>query len=683
MSVIDSNNIRNLALIGPSGAGKTALVEALLHEAGAIEQKGSLGAGTMVSDHSDLEAEHGHSLDTSLCHFETDGTRVHVIDTPGAPDFLGRSISVLPAVETAALVLSAQGGIETGVRRLFEAARDAGLCRLIVINKIDLDPKGLPGLLANVQEVFGNRCLPVNLPAEGGSRVRDVFFSEDGGETDFSSVHDAHTEIMDQVVEMDEELMETYLESGQNLNPGQVHDAFEKALRNRHLIPVCFVSAETGAGVPELMRLIRKLLPNPSEGIPPKFMKGEGDQAERAEVRPDPEAHAIAHVFKIVVDPYAGRMGAFRIHQGTIRTGGQLFIGDARKPFKVTHLYRIQGKDLTEIDAGVPGDICAVTRVEGVHYDDVLHDSHDEDHYHLQSPKRPPPMMGLAVEPLRRGDEQKLSEAIQRIASEDPCLVVEHRANTNETVILGTGELHLRLVLQAMKDRFGVEAETHPPTIPYRETITGKADGHHRHKKQTGGAGQFGEVFLRIEPLPRGDGLLFENAVVGGAIPTQFIAAVEKGVRQAMEEGAVAGFPLQDVKVTVYDGKHHSVDSKEVAFVAAARKALLDAVAKAGPIILEPLIEMHVSAPVDATGAVTGDLSSRRGRVLGSTMLGTERVQIDAEAPLSELQDYPSSLKAMTGGAGTYTMALSRYEAVPARVQQELSAASARDAGTG
>ena len=679
----NSDNIRNLALVGPSGTGKTTLVEALLHQTGMIAQKGSPASGTMVSDFSPLEAEHGHSLDTSICHFEADGTRVHIVDTPGAPDFLGRSISILPAVETAALVLSAQGGIETGVRRLFDAARDAGLCRLIIINKIDLEPASLAGLLETVQDVFGKRCLPVNLPADQGSRVRDVFFSEDGGETDFSSVQDAHTEIMDQVVEMDEALMETYLESGQNLNADQVHDAFEKALRNRHLIPVCFVSAETGAGVPELVRLIRKLLPNPAEGIPPRFLKGEGDAATPVEVAPDPDAHAIGHVIKVVVDPYAGRMGIFRIHQGTVRVGGQLYIGDARKPFKVTHLFRLQGKALEEIPTGIPGDICAVTRVDGIHYDAVLHDSHDEDHFHLRTPKRPPPMMGLAVEPMRRGDEQKLSEAIQRLSSEDPCLEVEHRTNTNETVIMGTGELHLRLVLQAMKERFGVEAETHPPTIPYRETITGNAEGHHRHKKQTGGAGQFGEVFLRIAPLPRGSGLEFENAVVGGAIPSQFIPAVEKGVRQAMDDGAVAGFPLQDLKVTVYDGKFHAVDSKEVAFVAAGRKAVLDAISKASPIVLEPLIEMHVSAPVDATGSVTGDLSSRRGRVLGSTMLGTERVQIDAEAPLAELQDYPSVLRAMTGGSGTYTMALSRYEAVPARIQQELASSAAKTAGTG
>ncbi len=674
MSENNTSNIRNIAFVGPAGTGKTTLAERLLAKAGAIKNPGSVDRGTTVCDYDPQEKELQHSLDTTICHFDTGGTRINIVDTPGYPDFIARSISVLPAVETAALVLSAQTGIETGIRRLMQAARNSRLCRMIIINKIDVEPAKLGTLLAEIQEVFGRRCLPLNLPAESGSRVQDCFFAPEGGDTDFSSVKDAHEQIIDQVVEVDEELMEAYLESGQELQPGQLHDAFEKALREGHLMPVCFVSGETGAGLDALLDAIVKLMPNPAEGNPPPFFKGEGDDATPVEVKPDPSLHAVAHVFKVMVDPYVGKMGIFRVHQGTIKTGSQLFIGDARKPFRVAHLYEMQGKDVNEIPSAGPGAICAVTKVDEISYDDVLHDSHDEDNYHHRPAGFPPPMMGLAIEPARRGDEQKLGDALQKLAAEDPGLRIEHRASTNETVILGMGDLHLRMTLQRMKERYNVEVKTHPPSISYTETITGVAEGHYRHKKQTGGAGQFGEVFLRVEKLGRGEGFEFVNKVVGGAIPGQFIPAVEKGVRQAMQQGAIAGYPMEDIRVIVHDGKHHPVDSKEVAFVTAGKRAFLDAVSKARPILLEPIVELDVTIPSDAVGNVTGDLSSRRGRILGNTTLGGDRVVIHGEAPLAELQEYQNQLKSMTGGAGMFSMSLNRYEAVPPKIQQDMAA---------
>jgi elongation factor G len=667
-------SVRNIALVGPAGAGKTSLAESLMAKTGAIKAAGAIDRGTTVCDFDPKERELMHSLETAICHFEHKGIRVHLVDTPGYPDFIGRSISVLPAVETAALVLSAQAGIETGIRRLMEAAKASRLCRMIVINKIDMEPEKLDQLLSQIQDVFGNRCLPLNLPAEGGSTVFDCFFAPEGGETDFSSIAAAHEQIIDQVVEVDEELMEAYLESPDDVKPEQLHDAFEKALREGHLMPVCFVSAETGAGLDALLNVIIKLLPNPSEGNPPPFLRGEGENAEPVQVTADPDAHVIAHVFKVVVDPYVGRMGVFRIHQGTVTSNTQLYIGDARKPFKVSHLYRLQGKETDEIPSAGPGDICAVTKVEEIQYDSVLHDSHDEDNYHLRPAAMSPPMMGLAIEPARRGDEQKISDALNRLSAEDPCLKVEHRATTNETVVLGMGDLHLRMVLEKMKERYNAEVVTHPPSIPYKETINGSAEGHHRHKKQTGGAGQFGEVFLRVEKLPRGEGFEFANQVVGGAIPGQFIPAVEKGVRQALESGAIAGFPIQDLRVTVYDGKHHPVDSKEVAFVTAGKKAFLKAVGNARPIVLEPMVTVDITIPSDSMGNVTGDLSSRRGRILGNTTLAGDRVVVHGEAPLAEFQNYQSQLKSMTGGAGTFTMAFSRYEPVPPNIQQDLVA---------
>jgi elongation factor G len=416
-------------------------------------------------------------------------------------------------------------------------------------------------------------------------------------------------------------------------------------------------------------------MPNPTEGNPPPFLKGEGDDAERVAVSPDPAKHVIGHVFKVTIDPFVGKLGIFRVHQGTVRSGAQLLVGDARKPIKVAHLFQLQGKDHSEVSQAIPGDICAVPKIDEMHFDAVLHDSHDEDHHHLKSVTFPPPMLGLAIRSEKRGDEQKLSEALHRLVAEDPCVRVEHHAAQNETVLYGLGDLHLRVMLARMTERYGVAVKTSPPAVPYRETISRPADGHHRHKKQTGGAGQFGEVYLRIEPLPRGTGFEFVDDVVGGAIPGQFLPAVEKGVRQVMNEGAIAGFALQDVRVSVYDGKHHPVDSKEVAFVAAGRKAFITAIREAGPIVLEPVVRVAISSPANAIGDVTSDLATRRARINGQDTLPGGRAEISALVPLAELQDYLSRLKAITGGEGTYTMDLSHYDPVPARRQQELIAA--------
>jgi len=670
--------IRNLALIGPAGTGKTSLAEAMLFAAGAIKQRGRIERGDTVCDFDAREIELAHSLDTAICHLDWNDARINVVDSPGFTDFLPRAVAVLPAVECAALVLSAAGGLETGARRLMKAAGDAALSRIIIVNKMDVEPDKLGELLQEIQEAFGRRCLPVNLPSEHGKKVVDCFFRDGGASSDFFSVEEAHTQIIDQVVEVDEALMEAYLESGQNLDPQQLHDAFEKALRERHLIPVVFVSAETGAGVDTLLDYIVKLLPSPREANPPPFMRGEGDAAEPVVVSSEPGQHVVAHVFKVVVDPYVGRTAMLRVHQGTIKTGAQVFIGDARKPIKLNHIYVVQGKQNIEVQQAGPGDIVAVTRIEALGFNDVLHDSHDEDNFHVRLPDMAPPMMGIAIAPAQRGNEQKLSDALQKLCAEDPALRVEHRPTTNETVVLCSGELHLRLVVEAMKERFNVEVETHPPTIPYRETITRPAEGHCRHKKQTGGAGQFGEVYLRIAPLPRGSGFEFASEVVGGSIPQQLIPAVEKGVRQALESGAIAGFPLHDIRVAVYDGKTHPVDSKEVAFVSAGRRAFIEAIKNAAPIVLEPIVQLQVTVPIDALGAVTGHLSSRRGRMLGSTSLAGQRIQIDAEAPLAELQDYANQLKSITGGSGAWSMQLDRYEPVPSKVQQDLMEAASR-----
>jgi elongation factor G len=411
-------------------------------------------------------------------------------------------------------------------------------------------------------------------------------------------------------------------------------------------------------------------LPSPLEGNPPPFRKG--PEGERVTATLEADDHVLAHVFKITNDPYAGKLSIFRVYQGTVRADTQLYVGDGRKAVKAAHLYRIQGKEHVEIDRAVPGDICALAKIDDIYYDAILHDSHDEDHYYLKAIDFPEPMFGLAVRATTRGNEQKLAASLSRLAEEDPCFLVEHNQELNETVIRGLGEMHLRVMLERMKRRYNVEVETSNPRIAYRETVTRPAEGHYRHKKQTGGAGQFGEVFLRVRPLGRGEGFVFRSEVVGGAIPSGLIPAVEKGVRQLLEEGAIAGFPLQDIEAVVYDGKHHSVDSKEVAFVIAGRKAFLEAIRNAGPQVLEPLVELEVTVPDAAMGDVTGTLASKRARIQGTDSLRGGITTISASVPVSALAEFPTELKSLTAGEGRYTMSFSHYEAVPADQQAQL-----------
>ncbi|HXY76446.1 MAG TPA: elongation factor G [Steroidobacteraceae bacterium] len=670
-----TSDIRNIAIVGQAGAGKTSLVEALLAQAGAIRSRGSLQRGTTVCDFDPQEKRLQHSLDTAICGFDADGVHINLIDTPGFADFLGKALSVLEAVEAVAVVINGAGGVDTHTLRLMEFARERELCRLVIINKIDSPDAHCEEVLRQLREAVGPECLPLNLPAGGGDAVVDCFFQPHGRAADFSSVEAAHTQIIDQVVELDEKLMALYLEQGEELSPEQLHDPFEQALREGHLVPVCFASAESGAGVAELLTVFERLMPNPTEGNPPPFVKGSGESAERVPVSADPAKHVIAHVFKVSIDPYVGKLGVLRVHQGTVRQGSQLFVGDARKPIKIAHLFRLLGKETTEVTSAIPGDICAIAKVDELHLDAVLHDSHDEDQYHLKPVSYPPPMLGIAIEPERRGDEQRLADTLHKLTAEDPCVRIEHHAALNETVLYGMGEFHLRVLQERMVERYGVHVKTHPPSIPYRETITRAAEGHCRHKKQTGGAGQFGEVYLRVEALGRGAGFEFVDDVVGGAIPGQYIPAVEKGVRQVLAEGALAGFPIQDVRVTVTDGKHHPVDSKEVAFVSAGRKAFLDALQKATPIVLEPIMRLEITAPATAIGDITGDLATKRARINGNSSLPGQRATVMAFVPLAEVSEYQSRLKALTGGEGAYTMALSHYDPVPPRKQQELAQA--------
>lgn len=664
--------LRTLALVGPATSGKTTLAEALLWKAGAIGSPGTVERGSTVSDWDPLEKKAQRSLNSSILHFRHDGVHVHVIDTPGAQDFLGQSLPALEAVETAAVVISATAGIEPMATRMMQWAAQRERDRLIIIDKIDAADINLEALVGQIQAAWGRECLPLNLPAEGGTKVVDCFFTRESPvKTDFSSVEQAHRALVEQVVEVDAGFVERYLNDG-DIDASELHAPLEQALREGHLVPICFVSGRTGVGVAELLDVIAKLLPNPTEANPPAFLKGEGAAAQPLQALPDPKMHVLAHVFKIAQDPYVGKMGVMRVHQGTLTPGMQLYVGDARRPFKVGHLLTLQGKEFVDAPKAVPGDICAIAKVEELYFDAVLHDAAEDDHIHLKALEFPVPVHGLAIEPKRRGDEQRLHDNLHKLVSEDPCLKVEHVAATNESIVYGLGELHLRTVLDRLTEVYKCEVNTRPPRIAYRETITAPAEGHYRHKKQTGGAGQFGEVFLRVEPLPRGTGFEFVDQVKGGAIPYNFMPAVEKGVRQGLDAGVVAGYPVVDLRVVVYDGKSHPVDSKEIAFITAGKKALQAAVQAARPSVLEPIVNIEISAPEQNIGDITGDLASRRGQVSGTTS-SSGALAVVAQAPLSELSSYQSRLNALTGGQGRYTIEFSHYEAVPPNVQAQLA----------
>ena len=666
------HDLCNLAFFGADGAGKTTLLESLLAASGTISSAGSIEKGNTLSDFDPQEQQMGHSLVTVTAHLEWAGNWINILDTPGLPDLAGRALLAMPAVETAAIVINAANGIESMTRRMMEYAKTK--CRMIIINRIDAAEVDLEALFERITDVFGRECLPLNLPTPDRSGVVDCFFAPDtSAAVAFSSVEQAHDAIVDQVVELDENLMAAYLEQGEALTPEQLHTPFEQALREGHLIPVCFTSARTGAGVRELLDILRKLLPDPTEGRPARFVNGNTNAP--VEVVPDADKHVVAHVFQIANDPYRGKLSMFRVHQGTLKANSQLYVGDARKPFRVAHLFRLQGKELVETDIAIPGDICAVARVEEIYPNAVLHDSPDAASLVRLHPIYPQPVYSLAMITRKHGDEQKLADALARLNEEDLCLDTGFDTQTRQPIVLGLGQMHLRIVLEQLKQRWNLEVDTATPSVGYRETIQSQAEARYRHKKQSGGSGQFGEVMLRVEALPRGRGIELGNEVKGGTIPTQFIPAVEKGVHQALAEGALAGYPVQDVRIVLMDGKAHAVDSNEVSFVIAGRAATLEALLAARPQLLEPLLQVTIGFADEKFGEVSGEISGRRGRLTDTDSPGSGRTEITAIIPLAEMDGLEARLKAICAGESEFSFEAAGFEPAPADVQQRLARA--------
>jgi elongation factor G len=667
--VTATGDIRNVVLLGHGGSGKTSLAEAILHKTGAINRLGSVDDKTTVSDYYDEEKEHQHSILSAVLHAQHQGKLINLIDAPGYPDFVGPAIAAIPAAETAILVISASAGIETNTRKMFQLAGESHIPRVIAINKLDAENVEMTELISAIQETFGSNCRCANLPGADKASVIDCI-ENSSGSSPLMDVADAHTQLIESVIEADDALMERYL-GGEEIPADQIASVFVKALRSGTLIPIVFTDARHEVGVTELLDLIAKYSPSPAEAEPPKLIDGENI----TELKADPSGPLAGLVFRVAFDPRSNmKYSSIRVFSGTLRSDMNLMRNEEKKGARPGHILKSQGGATEEIDVGVAGDVIMLAKVEELKIGDLVHDGRVSGKFQL--PPFPEPMFALAMEPVSRGDEQKIGGALDKLREEDPCFRTTRDFQTKELVAQGLGDLHLRVMIEKMQNRFKLSVNTKEPKIPYRETITTKAEGHYRHKKQTGGAGQFGEVYLNVEPAERGSEppLQFSWDIYGGTIPGQFEPAIHKGVNDVMQSGPVAGFPMQDVKVSITDGKHHPVDSKEVAFRSAGKGAFIDAVKKAKPALLEPIVNIEITIPAENVGDIAGDLSSKRGRVVGQDMLPGNFITIKAQVPLAEVSQYTSQLKSVTGGRGSYSMTFSHYEPVPPNVQQQIVA---------
>ncbi|MEM8886091.1 MAG: elongation factor G [Planctomycetota bacterium] len=648
-------NTRNIAFVGHGGAGKTSLCEAFLSASGVVSRQGRVGDKNTVSDFLEDEKERGHSLEIGVMHCDWKGKDFHLLDAPGYPDFQGQAIRALDGADLAVVVVNAYDGVGLNARKLYAAAERAGIPRLIVVNRCDLDNIDEAKLTQGIKDLAGNAARPVTVPdvmGSGFSKAKSIF-------VDATELKEGFVEA---AVEADDELMEKYLEAGE-VSDDDLNRAIPMALEAGTLVPVFAVSAEKNIGVDALMDFIAVFGPSPVGRVIPDM-----DENKIVCQEDDP---FLGFCFKVMFDRQAGKIAFLRIFRGSLRAGDQVKT-DRDASVKIGHFARYQGQAKEDMDGAGIGDIVALPKADDIEIGDCLFAADSPVKFR---PRRiPASMVGLALTTKSRGDDAKIAKELARVTGADPCLVAERTTDTNELVLSGLSTLHVDIALKRLAAA-GIEVDTHIPRIAYLETINGSADGHYRHKKQSGGAGQFGEIFLRIEPAERGseDSLTFEDATVGGAVPKQFMSATEKGVRQQMADGVIAGCKVVDVKVTVNDGKTHDVDSKEIAFIICGRRAFADAMKKAKPVLLEPMVDVDIEVPSQFMGDVNSDLNSRRARITGMDSAGDMQI-LHARAPLGEMQTYSTQLRSITGGEGSYSMDLAGYDVVPGNVTKQIMA---------
>jgi elongation factor G len=672
MSSYTTADIRNIALVGHASAGKTQLAEAILHTCGVTNRLGNVADGTSTLDHTDEEKERGCSVESHVCHVSHRGKTVNIVDTPGSMAFVGPAIAGLMGAETAVCVISASSGIEVNARRMMDTAREYGLGRAVVINKIQAENVDLAALVGQIQEVFGTECQPINLPAGGGTSVIDCFTNE-SGDADVGDVAAAHEAVVEGIVASDDAMMEKYL--GGELDMAELGDAVGKAIAGGDFVPIMFTDARAEVGIGELLDVVTQCMPSPVDGKQRMQTRGSGDDAKSTPVAPDPSAQVIGQVFKIVNDTRTNiKYSVIRVLSGTIKGDTMLISGDDKRGQRAGQLHKMQGSDHGDVDTGIAGDIIAAAKLD-LKVGDVVHTGEIGT---IEQPQFPVPMLALAIEPKSRGDADKVNAALARFTDEDPCFVAERDPTTHELLIKGMQDLQLLSILSRMKAAFKLEVTTRPPRIPYKETITKTAkEVDYTHKKQTGGAGQYARVIITMEPMgdaeeDKDKDYEFVDQIFGGAIDQVFRPSVDKGVQSQMTEGVIAGYPVTGVRVRLVDGKTHPVDSKDIAFQIAGKEAFKKAMAMCHPVLLEPIVNIEVTVPTQYVGDVQGDLASRRGRPQGQDMLPGGMAVIKAQVPLAEVSDFSSRLSGLSQGQGSYSMTLSHYEQVPANVQAQI-----------
>lgn len=659
--------IRNVALVGHSGSGKTMLAEAILLKGGGLNRLGKVEDGTTTSDFDTDEKEARKSFYSSVLHTTWQGREVNIIDTPGSADFVGHVYGALSVVELALITVNAASGIEIGTRKAWELAKQQGCACMFVITRMDAENVQFDEVVSSLQSTFGPECTPIMIPIGSGggfAGVVDLLRPTAVPEALQDTVEKSRGELMESVISGDDALLERYLE-GETIPPEELEGVFTQVLVDRAIVPILCCAAEDDKGITELLDTLTAFAPSPPYAKK-KIVTEEGIQDHEVHL----EGPLEAQVFKIMADEFVGKVSFIRVYAGTLKGGDTVVVANTGRSAKIPKLFRPQGKDQLEIAAAGPGSLVATAKVEELHVGDTLAATKNQKPY--VAPHYPLPMVARAVAPKSRGDEAKISEGLRRLAEEDPTFQVEMNAQTKELVISGIGEQHINLMLNRLLRR-GVQVTTRLPKIAYRETISGNSDIRYRHKKQTGGAGQFAECAIRIEPNPRGGGYEFVDKIFGGVISQPFRQSVDRGIQDKMTEGIIAGYPVVDVKVELYDGKEHPVDSKDIAFQIAGREAIKEAVMQASPVLLEPIVKMEVVIPGKFMGDVTGDISSRRGRVIGMDSLGDLQV-VRCEVPLAEIQQYSPFLKSVTGGEGTYTVEFLRYEVLPAHLTQTVIA---------
>jgi len=660
MSRIKSNDIRNIALVGHSASGKSMLAEALLVKGKTRPQLGSIQDGSTISDFDEDEKELRYSVDPTVLRTSWRDKEIQIVDAPGSVDFIGGAIAALSAVEAAVITVCATKGIEVVTRKVYELTEKINVPRIFAITKIDGDHARFAETLAAIKETFAPTATCLSVPDTDSGPASAVHNLLTLGDDVSDELKNEAEQLKESIISADDALMEKYFE-GEEISAAELEEVYQKALLTGSLVPVLAVSAEKDLGVDALLDAVTLFVPDPLSATC-EVVRGE----ETESWSPDPAGPLAAQVFRVASDPFVGKLSYFRLYQGSLAGGTGVKVNGGQSTEKFGHVALPNGKDQQEVSELVAGQIGVVAKVEGLNVGDTLGDGPI-----FALPEYPQPMVELAVFPTKQGDESKIGTNIRKISDNDPTFSFEHRSETHEFVISGMGDQQLKVVLGRLKRRYNLEVGTRLPKIPYLETITAKAPGHYRHKKQTGGAGQFGEVYIEISPLTRGEGYVFENAIVGGVIPGPFIPSVDKGVQQALAKGPVAGFPVVDVAVKVYDGKHHPVDSKDIAFQLAGRGAFYDAMEKAKPVLLEPWVEMEIVVQSQFMGDITGDLNSRRGRIQGMDVKGDMQV-LNATAPLAEVLSYSSQLKAITGGEGMYSLHGRVYEIMPQNEAQKV-----------